>query len=155
MARRFVFKLQPVLEQRKRVEQEHQLRVAELERERLGVEDRLREVQAGIIAGRQTLRDELGGTGGGSVVLDSVRLQASSSLHLLARAQQIALELAGVHKRLGAERERLIRATSDRKAVELLRQKRYDEFVQEQKKKEQTEMDEMTVMRHARRGADV
>jgi flagellar biosynthesis chaperone FliJ len=167
MPRRFVFRLDPVLEQRKRAEQQHQLRVAELEREKLAIESKLREYQLAIIEGRQALRDELagigassgggaiGGVGGGRVALETVRAQASSSLHLVAKAQQAALELAGSHQRLTQQRALLIQATAARKAVELLKARRHEEFKLDQRRREHADLDELTVMRHARSETDL
>lgn len=153
MARRFVFRLQPVLEQREREEREQQLRVAAIERERLGVEAHLREVQQAIIAGREALREQLGGAKGGAVVLDDVRMQATSSLYQVAKMQRLAMELAGVHARLNEARGRLLKAAAARKAVEMLKEKRLMEFKAEERKREGAAADEMTVMRHGRTGA--
>lgn len=160
MPRRFTFRLEPVLEQRRRTEQQHQLRVAELERERLAIESKLREYQESMIAGRQAIREglagqqnDVGGTRtavGGRVSLDVVRAQAANSLHLLAKAQQAALELAGAHKRLAAERSLLIQAAAARKAVELLKARQLEAFKADARKREHADLDEMTVMRHAR-----
>lgn len=154
MPRRFVFRLDPVLEQRRRTEQEHQLRVAELERERLAIETRLKEYQRAIIVGRQALRDELAGSGvgtaGARVALDTVRGQTSNALHLVAKAQQAALELAGAHQRLASQRALLIQATAARKAVELLKARRHEEFKADARRREHADLDELTVMRHAK-----
>ncbi len=48
MARKFRFRLQPVLAQRERLEQEKQVAVAALDRERLAIENKLREYQRSI-----------------------------------------------------------------------------------------------------------
>jgi flagellar export protein FliJ len=77
-------------------------------------------------------------------------MQANASLHLVARAQQAVLELAGLHRRIDAARLELLKATTDRKAVELLKERRRREWVDEQRRREDAELDEINVMRHGR-----
>lgn len=158
MGRKFVFSLEAVLRQREAIEERQQRRVAELERERLAVEERIRGHQAAITSAKQDLRrrlcvdrraGELDRLGGG-VSLRDVRMQANASLHMVARAQQAVLELAGVHRRLDAARLELLKATTERKAVELLRAKRYEEWRAALARKEDAELDEINVTRHAR-----
>lgn len=153
MARRFVFKLQPVLEQRERAEEEQQLRVAAIERERVAIESRVRECQTRIIESREELRRELGGPDSmrnADVRVDEVRFQANASLHLVAKARQAVLELAGVYRRLETARAELGRVTAARKAVQMLKDKQHIEWKQTLARREALELDEMTVMRHAR-----
>lgn len=167
MAKKFVFGMQMVLAQRVRIEEQRQLVVAEFEKQRVAIEDRIRRYQSSITAAKRDLRDRLGaerapidGPAGaasdrGGISLTEVRLQANASLQLVARAQSAVLELAGVHRRLDAARLELLKAAADRKAVELLRAKRYQEWREEQQRAENAELDEMTVMRHGRRDQDL
>lgn len=152
MGRRFVFELQAVLDQRERVEDEHRRRVAGIERERVAVEDRLRALQHQILGAKQALRDRLTSTDGGSasVPVSEVRLQATASSQLLLRAQQAVLELAGIHRRLETARRELAAAAAARKAVELLRTRRFEEWKRALAKAEQAELDELAVMRAGR-----
>ena len=158
MAKKFRFSLEAVLQQRRAAEELHQRRVAELERERLALEERIRGHQRSIMTAKEDLRRRLCtekrptelGPGAEGVSLSDVRLQANASLHMVARAQQAVLELAGVHRRLDAARLELIRATTERKAVELLKSKRHQEWRDEIRRKEDAEMDEINVTRHAR-----
>jgi flagellar FliJ protein len=159
MPRGFRFNLQPVLDQRERIEEAKRLIVAELERERIRIEDRLRGYQRAIVAAKQDLSRQLGAQqariaapdAAERISVESVRMQAGASLRLVAQAQQTVLELAGLHKRLDAARLDLLDAATQKKAVELLREKRHEEWKQEQRRKENAELDEMTVMRHVRR----
>jgi flagellar FliJ protein len=150
MARRFTFRLQPVLEQRRRLEQERQREVGALERERIELEERIRAWQGAIGAARSDLRARLGG-GGRSISLQDVRMQANASLHLAARAQQAVLELAGVHARLEAARRRLLEATTARKAVSLLRERRLAEWRLGERRREEREIDDLNTMRRGGR----
>lgn len=159
MPRKFRFSLEAVLQQRRASEETHQRRVAELERERLAIEDRIRGHQRSITSAKQDLRRRLcvekrdgrpDGVPGTGVSLADVKMQANASLHMVARAQQAVLELAGLHRRLDAARLELLKATTERKAVELLKAKRLQEWQQENRRKEDAELDEINVTRHAR-----
>jgi len=143
---RFVFKLQPVLDQRQREERGKQLAVAQLERERLALESRIRSCQSMMSDERRQLSAAL--SSGGRVDLRSVRLQAGASLKHNFDAQRASLELAGVYRKLIGAREELARASSRRKAVELLRDQQRRAFEAQQDRMEALDLDEMSVMRH-------
>ncbi len=151
----FRFRLERLLEQRRREERDKQAVVASIERERLAIEDRLRGRQRAFESVRSDLRSLLGvqaiNTGAESVTIADLRQQAAASHHLVADAQRLALALAGVHRRLDAAREELARAAAARKAVEKLRDRERDAFERSLRKKEQAEMDEIASTRAARR----
>lgn len=151
MAKGFQFELQSVLEHRERLERLQQGEVARIEAERLAVEDRIRAIQEEMNLGRRELRDSLsggaGGSSGGAVGITQVRLAAGASLHNLVRLQRAAIELAGVHQRLGKARRQLLKLAVDRKAVELLRARRHAEYVRRMARAEQNELDDLVVMR--------
>ncbi len=155
MPRGFTFTLQPVLEQRERVEKEQQKRVAEIERERLAHEDRLRGLQQGIVVAKADLRERLATHGAAGVELSSARLQANAALHMVAEAQRTALQLAGTHRRLEAQRAELARLSAAKKAVEVLKARRLEEWKREQARKEQLAADDLTMARVARRMSGV
>ena len=138
----FRFKLQPVLEQRERLEEQRTLEVANLERERLVIENRLRDLQSGIAGAKHDLRSRLASPGS-SVIITDVRLQANASLYMSAQAQRVALELAGAYQRVELARKRLLEATTARKAVETLRERRRAEWKHEQARREQSQLDEI------------
>ncbi|HCT45500.1 MAG: hypothetical protein CMJ35_12860 [Phycisphaerae bacterium] len=145
---RFVFKLQPVLDQRERAERDKMLVVAELERERLALESRIRTCQQMMGDERRTLAEAL--SGGNRVDVRAVKLQASASLKHNFDAQRAVLELAGVYKKLEAARGELAQASASKKAVEMLRDQQREAFEREQDMRETRELDEMSVMRHTR-----
>lgn len=149
MPAKFRFRLQPVLEMRERAEQQQQLRVAELESERLRLEEHLRAIQAELAGARRDLRDRLArpGEGGG---IAAVRLQANTSLHTTLKAQRAAIELAGTLSRLTAARSDLRSAAAARQAVEKLKAKRQAEHSRMVRYAEDLDLDELTVMRHGR-----
>ncbi|MFG0246061.1 MAG: flagellar export protein FliJ [Phycisphaerales bacterium JB052] len=145
---RFVFKLQPVLDQRERAERDKMLVVAELERERLALESRIRTCQQMMSDERRTLAEAL--SGGNRVDVRAVKLQAGASLKHNFDAQRAVLELAGVFKKLEIARAELAQASASRKAVEMLRDQQREAFEHEQDMRETRELDEMSVMRHTR-----
>jgi flagellar export protein FliJ len=153
---RFVFELEAVLEQRRRVERDRQLVVAAIEADRLAIEDRVRRLQEAIVAERVDLHQRLSPTrdGPASLVVADIRLQANASFHLMARIQQEALRLAEVHGRLERARKDLLAATTARKAVELLRERRYEQWKRMLAKREASALDELAVMRAGRDGSD-
>lgn len=146
---RFVFELEAVLRARQAEERRRQLVVAEFERERARVEGLIRECQSEIVRGREDLREALGGAGA-PVDLASVRMQAGAGLHQVAKAQRHVFELAGVHRKLDAARLDLLKAATQRKAVEMLKERRYEEWREDQKRREGAAIDELNVTRAGR-----
>ncbi len=145
---RFRFKLQPVLEQRSREERDKQLVVAQLDRERLALESRIRQCQLMIEDERGTLSEAL--APGSRVDLRAVKMQAGATLMHNFEAQRTVLELAGVFKRLEHARGELMEAAARRKAVELLKEQQAQAFKRAMDTKESNDLDEMSVMRFQR-----
>ncbi len=139
MPRGFVFKLQPVLDQRERIERDRQIEFAAIERERLTLEDRLRDAQRGIMMAKHDVRSRLAG---GGVNVPELRMQMAASLHQMGQAQRLAIELAGVYARLEQARAELLKASADRKGVELVKEKRRAEWLAEQNRKDQMQVEE-------------
>ncbi len=144
---RFVFKLEPLLKARCRVEQQFQLAVAEIERERIRLEDKLRDKQNVLTGGKEELRDKLSG----SIDVSSLRYRANVAQQIMRDAQRIVLELAGVHNRLFVARGKLIEAARNRRAIELVREKRYEQYKADEAKAEIAAMDELAVIAAARK----
>ena len=148
---KFRFNLETLLDQRKRVEEAKQRDLAAIERERLEIERQILDAQRDIASQKQDLRSALAPIKGRPEVdLRSVRLQSHASLHSVAALQRLAIRLAGVHQRAERARTELLRATADRKAVELLRKRRFDAWQREENKKEAGAVDDMVNARVAR-----
>lgn len=151
---RFRFNLQAVLRQRQAIERQKQLVVASIEQQRLALEDEIRAYQASLSREKADLRDALSrertADYGHGVDLRGVRMQANAALHVVAKAQQAVLRLAAVHKKLDAARLELLGATKARKGVEILRERRFEAWKDEERRREAGEMDELAVMRAAR-----
>jgi flagellar FliJ protein len=151
---KFRFNLETLLDQRRRVEEGKQRDLAAIERERLEIERQILDAQRDIAAQKQDLRAALAPVKGRPEVdLRSVRLQSHASLHSVASLQRLAIKLAGAHQRAERARAELLRATADRKAVELLKQRRFDAWLREENKKEAAAVDDMVNARVARERA--
>lgn len=144
---KFKFQLEAVLKQRAAVERTKQLAVAAIEQERVAAENEISTCQQAIDREKREMRDML--APGARVDLRGVRLQAGSSLAMMGAASRAVFKLAGVTKRLDLARTELLRATTARKAVETLRERRYEQWLEEQKLKESAALDEMAVIRAA------
>ncbi len=145
---KFTFNLQAALAQRKAIEQQKMLIVADLERARLALEDRLRNMNTRVTEEREELRAQLAGGAaaggrGGLVDLRGVRFQTNAALTMHVHAQQLVLQLAGVHKRIDKARQDLLEATTRRKAVETLRERRYEAWKTDEKRKETAALDDI------------
>jgi flagellar biosynthesis chaperone FliJ len=144
---KFVFRLEPLLTVRRRAEDDARREVAVIQRERLDLEAELRRRQQDIVAGKDRLR----GTLTGRLDLGVLRLGAGSTLNVMRQAQQLALKLAGLGKRMESVRHDFLQARIRRRAIELLRERRFDQWKAALGKAETAALDEMAVSAAARR----
>lgn len=142
------------MKQRRAIERERMVALAEVERARIALEDRLRAMHERGVEERAELSQQLGakvggglGQFGGLIDLRGVRFQTTASLKTRAHAQQLALQLAGVHKRIESARRDLLEATTRRKAVETLKERRWEAWRDEQRRMDARAMDEIATMR--------
>lgn len=151
---KFRFNLETLLDQRRLVEQGKQRDLAAIERDRIEIERQILDAQRDIATQKQDLRAALApGKGRPELDLRSVRLQSHASLHSVAALQRLAFKLAGAHQRAERARADLLRATADRKAVELLKRRRFDAWLREENKKEAAAVDDMVNAQVARERA--
>jgi len=155
---KFVFKLDPLLEHRRRIERDHQVHVAAVESERAELEGRLRKMAADADASRVALRSSLGAAGSTMphrVDTHATRWQAAAAMSSDAKARTIAVQLAGVLKRLEDARGLLTEAAKERRAVERLRERRLDAFNRRIAEREARDLDDLNTARsaHAAYGA--
>lgn len=130
-------------------EDERQRELAKCLRQRMILMDQLRQMQ-------QTIRDSkrsLGDTLVGRVDLGRVATFAHYSGQTAVRAQQIVQKLAAVEKQVDEARQRLLAAVKDRKALELLRDQRFEAWRQEQERREAADLDEMAIQGFVRAAA--
>ncbi|MBY0310458.1 MAG: flagellar FliJ family protein [Phycisphaerales bacterium] len=151
MPKGFRFNLQPELDRRTRVERDRQIALAAIERDRLVLEERLRAAQRDIGLAKHEVRSRLVG---GGVNVPELRMQAAASLHQVGLAQRLAIELAGVYARIEQARAALLKASSDRKGVELIREKRFEEWRQEHLRRENAQLEEVASQQYFRAARD-
>ncbi len=145
---RFTFELQALLDLRRSRERDRQLAVARIERERLEIESQLSACQRELSAHKADLRDALAPASPQSAIDPrSVRLQAASSLSAQARAQRLAISLAGLYRRLESSRADLRAATTARRAVETLKERRRLQWLTDQRRREAAELDDLATTR--------
>ncbi|MCB9848434.1 MAG: flagellar FliJ family protein [Phycisphaeraceae bacterium] len=153
---RFRFELEHVLDLRKRQERDAQIAFSAIDRERAALESQIRGYQRTIVGFKRDLRVALAGERAGDgepgapVTLHDVRSQAGASLMVMGKAQAAVIQLAAVHKRLDAAREALLEAARARKAVEMLRERRYEQWKRAMNRREAAELDDLATMRAGR-----
>lgn len=143
--KRFKFTLQSLLDMRERHELECQRDLAKIERQRLEIEDRLRAMQARIDSGKSELTQRLTG----QVDADSLRQQATMTMHLDAEARRLSGHLAEVYREGARRRQILAKAQQERKSIERLRERRFEQWKREQAKREELAIDDLVSTRFA------
>jgi flagellar export protein FliJ len=141
----FRFTLQPVLDMRQRAEQECQAEVGRIMAERRELESTLASYQRQIDACKGAQRDAMRGDGQSVTHVDpaELRVQAAATLGLHAKAQRAAIKLAGVLTRLDRAKATLTESSRARRAVEILRDRRREEWKREQARRENAELDDL------------
>ena len=130
--------------------------MAELQSHVNWIDQRLKSSQDHLTDIRHELRDTLtpDRSSTGAVQFSDVRMQAGATLHAQLRLQTLAIEMAGVMKRLERAREDLKDAAARRKAVELLIERRREEARRAADRRESAELDEISTVRHSRADID-
>ena len=144
----FQFRLQAVLEMREREEDAKKLALSTLEQQRVGIECKIRGYQQSIEHEQNSLAELL--NGGQPIDFRGARLQANAALSNRFSAQKLVIELAGLFEQIEKARQELAEAAAARKAVELLRDRQQEAYESEQRRRETSELDDMSVMRHTR-----
>ena len=141
------FRLQRVLDLRKRVEEEAQQRLAVALHARVAAEHRLAELQAD----EQRRREELG------TLLAAGRVDADRVLAANLLLEMCGSAIAGQHEEIARrltveneERVRMTKAMVERKALDKLRERHQERQYAEEKQREAVFMDEIANARTAR-----
>lgn len=146
----FRFKLEAVLRHREMVEEECQRELAKAMRHRMILLDQLRQMQQTISESRRSMGDGLVGHVDMSQVADFARFSIQSRQ----RAEDIVRRLSVAEQEINASRARLNKATRERKALDLLKERQRSAWQMEQDRREAAAMDEMAVQAFARRIMD-
>lgn len=143
----FSFKLDPVLFKRRVEEDRCQHDLAKSLRQRMILRDQLRLMQQTISQSKRQLSGGLSG----QVDVKQVLQFAHYSDQVTLRAHRFVVRLSGVEKQIDAARKKLIEATRARKALEILRDRRYQQWRKEMRRREEAQLDELAVQRHGYR----
>lgn len=139
--RRFVFRLEAALTQRKAVEDQCLAKFAEIQREMNAIQRDLDEIRTAY--SETVARPPVGG-------LDEMSLRERYLDVLALRKAQTERVREGVNMRLREAREKLVAAQRNRKALERVREVQLAEWQAEQLRQEQAFLDELAVIRHSR-----
>ena len=90
----------------------------------------------------------------GDLDMPDLRGHAVSTMRLMREAHRVLLELAGVHRQLEGSRARLADAAKERQAIEHLRDRRWEEWRDGQRRAEVALLDELAVTAVARHGSE-
>lgn len=137
---RFVFNLDGVLRQRKRIEQEKQRAMAEKQAVLVELQNALRQMQETVESSNADIRqNRLVGRLDMAFITAHRRFLASMQRQSLSLAQKIALAQRAVED----ARAELIEAAKQRKAIEKLREKQFERWRAERARREQAQLDEI------------
>ncbi|MEX0655195.1 MAG: flagellar export protein FliJ [Phycisphaeraceae bacterium] len=142
----FRFKFENVLEQRRMVEDERQRELARHMRTRMILQSQLEQMQGTIRQSKHELADALVGR----VDLQRVAGFASYSGQSTERARQIVQRVALAERQIHEARSRLLDASRQRKAMELLRDRHERAWKQEQRRREAVMFDEVATQQYLR-----
>ncbi|WP_432799457.1 flagellar export protein FliJ [Poriferisphaera sp. WC338] len=144
---RFAFKYETLLDHRRTIEEDRQRDVARLLRTKMIFEGELRKMQETIVTSKHALADGLVG----AVDVRRIAEFAGYSSHVTVRGQNLVMKMAELENHLQTARGKLLDATKQRKALELLKEKQFDAWKYAENKKESAELDEIATQRYARK----
>lgn len=144
MSRRFTFRFEPLLRLREQREDEQKRVVAS----RLGEIRRLQERRQTLIGQikqqtdltRDSLRNE-------AVDLDRLKLSRHWMIRLRRGVLETEAEIAAHRALLAQERTKLAEASKETKVLSSLKERRWKRLLAERERREQAELDEMSVLR--------
>jgi flagellar FliJ protein len=143
---RFQFRYESVLEQRRQTERQRQRELAELQNQQQSMKTQLRQMQQTIDHSRQQITQQLVG----QVDLNAIGSVSRYSAQVTLRGQQLVQQLASVEHQVDQARQRLMAATQQRKIMEQLRQREYEQFQWHQRRAERRQQDELANQQYVR-----
>ena len=146
----FRFKLQALLDLRTREEDACRVAFGKLMGRKADIEQRLISHQQMIQAGKDSMRAGMVG----EVDAMAMRLQSHAALGLMREAQAAAIALAGLSKRIATARSELDVARGRRRAVEVLRERRLEEWKLQEERREVAVIDELATCAAFRRDSE-
>ncbi len=143
----FRFKLEALLKHRATLEDQAQRELAKSLRQRMILQQQIRQMQDTIRDSKRQLGEGLVGT----VDLDSISRFAHYSGDVAVRAQHIVVRLGALEKQITLHRTQLAQAMRARKAIELLRARHHERWQLAQQRHETAAQDEIASQRFVRR----
>ena len=144
---KFKFKFEAVLRHRIAVEDGCQRDLAKELRQRMILQDQVRQMQQTIVDSKRQLGDALVG----AVQMPRIAVFARYRGQVAQRANALVARLAIVEKQIDGARLRLVEATRGRKAIEILRERHYQRWFREQDRRETVQLDDLALQAHGRR----
>ena len=146
----FRFKLQALLDLRIREEASSHKAFRTLMGQKTDIEQRLIGHQRLIQEGKESMRSGMVGT----VDSRALRMHAHAALGLMREAQAAAIALAGLGKRIQVARIELDTARGRRRSVEILRERRHEEWKLQEERREVAALDDLAISAAFRKESD-
>jgi len=148
--KRFRFRLQTLLDQRKAREEKLLWELSDLQREELREIERLHGLERILRKARESIEEALSSLcSGGFAILPVVqRDEFAKATRDDIRVQELTIEAVG--RRVEAKRVEVVKAMQDRKVLEALKDKQEREYIVSMARQEQNQLDEMATVRYAR-----
>ena len=143
---RFVFRYETLLGHRRQLEDQRQRELATQVRSQMIYTDQLRAMQQDITRSKQDLGQALVGKVDLSQVGGFTRFNHESTV----RGRQLVTKLAQMEKHVEAARRKLLEATQQRKALELLRERDEKQWRLEQDRRETAALDDLANQSYGR-----
>ena len=138
----FKFKLQRVLDLRLSREQEAQRVLASVQRTRTRLQESLQQAESA----RQQASHDLKSGMVGVLSIDDLRLHAALGQQHARRSRQLVIELAAMQPQIEAARTALIKATSERRGLEYIRDRALGKWRKECRRVERRDEAELAVI---------
>ena len=142
----FHFQLEPVLRHRRMMEDRCQRELAKAMRKRMILMNQIRRWQQTITQSKHELSDGLVG----KVDMNRVSQFATYSGQATQAAQSLVVELSVAEKQIEQARQQLSEAVKQRRVIETLRERRYEKWLQDQRRREDAQVDELATGRYTR-----
>ncbi len=140
--RRFAFRLQRVLDIRKRVELAARQELSVLNSQKNRLEEKLRDAERRRIESLHLHRSGMVGT----LRIDMLRMHASVNRQEAGHARSLVLERAAIEPRIESARQVLSKATSERRGLEYLQEQAYDEWKRDCRRAERRDYFEVSMI---------
>lgn len=149
-AKRFVFRLETVLQVRMKKEEEEQKKLADLIAWQREEERILAEMVSREQITRASLKEKQ--TTGQCIEIDELKRIANFLKKLVKDIEAQELKLKEIAKRVEEQRLALLQAVKERKILDTLKEQQYNEWLQEVEAEESRVLDELATLKYAREG---